>query len=132
MAGKSDYLEAKILDHLFGITPFSEPATVYLALFTATPSDAGGGTEVAGGSYARVAVTNDNTEWSRTGSVISNINALDFATASGVWGTVGWVGVFDAITAGNFLFWAPLLSTRTVNTTDQVGFAPGQLQFTED
>lgn len=132
MAGKSDYLEAAVLDHLFGITPLSAPATVYAGLFTATPSDAGGGTEVSGGSYARVAVTNDNTEWSRTGNVISNINALDFAAASALWGVVGWIGIFDTLTVGNLLFWAPLVSTRTVNISDQVGFAPGQLQFTED
>lgn len=132
MAGKSDYLEQKVLDHLFGIASYSAPATLYLALFTATPNDAGGGTEVTGGSYARKAVTNDNTEWQRSSSVVSNINALDFAAATATWGTIGWVGVFDALTSGNLLFWAPLVSTRTVNTSDQVGFAPGQLQFTED
>jgi hypothetical protein len=132
MAGKSDYLEGKVLDHLFGITPFSAPATLYAGLFTATPSDAGGGTEVAGGSYARQAITNDNTKWSRTGNVISNISAVDFPAATAVWGTVDWVGIFDALIAGNLLYWAPLLSARTINISDQVGFAPGQLQFTED
>lgn len=132
MAGKSDYLEYKVLDHLFGIASYSAPATLYLALFTAAPNDVGGGTEVTGGSYARKAVTNDNTEWSRSASTISNINALDFAAATAIWGTIGWVGVFDALTSGNLLFWAPLVASRTVNTSDQVGFAPGQLQFTED
>lgn len=132
MAGKSDYLEGKVLDHLFGIASYSAPATLYLALFTAAPSDSGGGTEVTGGSYARAAVTNDNTSWSRTSDTVSNLNAIDFAAATGVWGTIGWVGVFDAVSGGNLLFWAPLTSTRTVTTSDQVGFAPGQLQFIED
>jgi hypothetical protein len=132
MAGKSDYLEGKVLDHLFGIASYSAPATLYLALFTAAPSDSGGGTEVTGGSYARAAVTNNNTSWSRTADTVSNLNAIDFAAATGVWGTIGWVGVFDAVSGGNLLFWAPLTSTRTVTTSDQVGFAPGQLQFIED
>ena len=53
MAGsKSDYLENEILDHVLGGADYSRPATVYIALYTAAPTDAGGGTEVTGGSYA--------------------------------------------------------------------------------
>jgi hypothetical protein len=53
----SDYLEDAVLDHVFRNTALTSPTTVYVALYTATPSDAGGGTEVSGGSYARTAGT---------------------------------------------------------------------------
>ena len=53
MAGFSDYLEDKVLDHVFGGTSYTAPGTLYVALFTAAPSDSGGGTECSGGSYAR-------------------------------------------------------------------------------
>lgn len=132
MAGKSDYLEGKVLDHIFGLASFSAPATVYMALFTATPGDSGGGTEVTGGSYVRKAVTNDNTQWSRTGDTVTNLNAIDFVTPTADWGIVGWVGVYDASTSGNLLFWAALLSTQDIHNTDPVGFAPGSLTFVED
>lgn len=132
MAGKSDYLEQAILEHIFGISTYSPPATLYIGLYTSNPTDAGGGTEVSGGSYARVAVTNDDTKWNRTDSVVSNVDPIDFAQATALWGTITSVGVFDSSTGGNLLFWAPLTASRTVNNGDQVGFAIGQLQFVED
>ena len=54
MAGNlSDYLENKLIDHFLGTTSYTMPTPVYVALYTVTPSDAGGGTEATGGSYAR-------------------------------------------------------------------------------
>lgn len=129
---KSDYLEAKVLDDLFGIAAFTPPATVYVALLISAPTDAGGGTEVTGGSYARAAVTNDATNWTRTGSVVSNSAAITFAQASGAWGTVGWFELRDALTGGNQLFWGPLTTARTIVNGDTFSFAIAQLQFTED
>ncbi|MFX9081351.1 hypothetical protein ABTN40_19960, partial [Acinetobacter baumannii] len=63
MAGKSTYLANKVLDHLLGGTTYTPPWALYLALFTAAPTDEGGGTEVSGGDYARAAVLNDPTIW---------------------------------------------------------------------
>ena len=53
MAGFSDYLEDKVLDHVFGGTAYTAPTTLYVALYTVAPTDTGGGTEVSGGAYAR-------------------------------------------------------------------------------
>ena len=53
MSGFSDYLEDKVLDHVFGGNAFTAPTTLYVALYTVAPSDTGGGTEVSGGAYAR-------------------------------------------------------------------------------
>jgi len=52
MAGFSDYLEDKVLDHVFGGNSYTAPGALYVALFTVAPSDTGGGTEVTGGAYA--------------------------------------------------------------------------------
>ncbi len=65
-AALSDYLENKVIDDFLRATAYSPPATVYVALLTAAPNDTGGGTEVSGGNYARVAVTSATTAWNNT------------------------------------------------------------------
>jgi hypothetical protein len=134
MAGsKSDFLENEILDHVLGAAAYSAPATVYAALFTSSPSDAGGGTEVATGSYARVAITNNATNWpAAAGGSKSNGTAITFPTATANWGTIVAVGIFDASTAGNLLFWATLTNSRTVFTSDVLTFPAGSFIVTED
>ena len=89
----SDYLEGKIIDYVLRSGTFASPASVYLALFTATPSDAGGGTEVSGGSYTRKQLTGAfDAAASRT---TSNTSVITFPTATAVWGLVTSVGIFD-------------------------------------
>jgi len=133
MAGKSDYLENKVLDHILGNTAYSAPATVYFGLYTSNPTDAGGGTEVSGVSYARVSKTNNTTNFPNAVSgVKSNGTSVDFPTAGSAWGSVQSVGVFDAPTGGNLLYWAPLASAIVVPNGGQLSFAIGQLIFIED
>ena len=72
----SDYLEAALLDEIVGKTAYTMP-TAYAALFTVAPSDAGGGTEVSGGSYARVSTAGG--DWNAAASgAIDNANAITF------------------------------------------------------
>ena len=130
---KSDFLELHILDHMLGGPDYARPATVYVALFTSAPDDTGGGTEVAGGSYARVAVTNNTTNWpAASGGVKSNGAPITFAQATAPWGTVGWWAIFDALSGGNMLIWGTVTTPRTVATGDVPSFAVGQLIVTED
>lgn len=130
---KSDYLENEILDHVLGGGDYTRPATVYVALFTATPNDAGGGTEVTGGSYARAAVTNDSTNFpAASGGSKANGVAIDFATPTAGWGLVTSFGVFDAATDGNLLYYGDLGSSKTIDVDDDVSFPIGSLTFTED
>lgn len=107
MAGsKSDFLELELLDHVLGGGDYSRPATVYLALFTAAPTDSGGGTEVAAGDYARKAITNNNTNWPAASSGSKSLGVLqEFAAAEADWGTIVAFGIFDASTSGNLLYW---------------------------
>lgn len=145
MAALSDYAENKILDWLLRGQTFTPPATVYVALFTATPSDTGGGTEVSGGSYARVAVSSSLANWagtqsagsttasSGTGGTTSNNAAITFPAPTANWGSITSMGVFDASTSGNLLFYSTLTTPKTVNNGDAApSFAIGALTFQLD
>ncbi|MCX7016453.1 MAG: hypothetical protein NTW86_28500 [Candidatus Sumerlaeota bacterium] len=132
---KSDYLEAKVLDHILGGGDFARPATVYGALFTTAPTDAGGGVEVSGGSYARVGMTNNATNFpaaSGTTTIKQNGTAITFPRATASWGTVAAWALFDAATAGNLLFWGTLTTPKAVAIDDTPSFGPGALTITED
>ena len=123
----SDYLEGKIIDYVLRSGTFASPASVYLALFTATPSDAGGGTEVSGGSYARKQLTGAfDAAASRT---TSNTSVITFPTATAVWGLVTSVGIFDASTGGNLLFYGSFSSNLQVDTGDTLSIAAGALDI---
>lgn len=127
---KTDYLENALLDHVTGKTAYTKP-TAYVGLFTAAPSDAGGGTEVSGGSYARKVTA--GADWNAaSGGSVANANAITFATASGSWGTVTHFGVFDASSGGNLLRWAALTANKTIGSGDVASFAAGALVMTED
>ena len=135
MAGSfSDYLEAAVLNHVFGATSYSPPGTLYIALFTAAPSDSGGGTEVSGGSYARVAVTNNTTNFPNASGTSptskSNGTTITFPTASASWGTVVAFGIFDASSGGNLIAWADLTSNKTIGSGDTASFAVSSLAIT--
>lgn len=134
MAGKSDYLENKILDHILGGGDYTRPATLYVALFTAAPTDAGGGTEVTGGDYARLAVTNDATNFpAAAGGAKSNGAAFEFPEATDSWGDIVAFGLYDASTAGNLLMWNNLSNgPKTIDSGDTARFKAGDLDFTED
>lgn len=130
---KSNYLENKILDHVYGGGDYVRPATVYVALFTAAPSDAGGGTEVAGGSYARAAVTNDAVNFPPAGGgQKSNGTVITFAQATSGWGTVTHWAIFDALAGGNMLNWGALNTPKTIANGDQPQINVGGIVITED
>jgi hypothetical protein len=121
----SDYLETKVLDHVFGGTAYTAPATLYVALFTAAPSDSGGGTEVSGGGYARQTIA-----FTTSGDTTSNTAAVEFPTATANYGTVTHVGIFDASTAGNLMAWAALTASKTIETGDVFRIPLGDLDIT--
>lgn len=127
---KTDYAENKTLDHMTGKSTWGA-VTAYVALFTAAPSDAGGGTEVTGGSYARKSTAAG--DWNAaSGGSTSNANAITFPTASASWGTVTHFAIFDAASAGNMLRWAPLGTSKAIGNGDTASFAAGALVLTED
>jgi hypothetical protein len=131
MAGFSDYYESKVLDHMLRGTAFTPPSTVYVALFTAAPTDAGGGTEVSGGGYARQSVAFGAPSGTAP-TQIANSADVTFPVATASWGTVVAFGLFDAATAGNLLAWDNLTASKAIDVNDQAKFATGDLKVTLD
>lgn len=117
MSSFSDYTESLVLNWLFTTNSATRPTAWYVGLFTAAPSDPGGGTEVSGSAYARKATGTMTV--SGTATTATNDAAIEFAAASGGnWGTITHAAIFDASTGGNMLAWAPLTTSRTINDGD--------------
>ena len=128
MAGFSDYLEDKVLDHVFGGTAYTAPTTHYVALYTVAPTDTGGGTEVTGGAYARQ--TSTFTVSGTSPTTATNAAAVEYPTATADYGTVVAVGVFDASSSGNLLAYGNLTTSKTVSTGDVFRFNAGAIDIT--
>jgi len=129
MAGASDYLENKVLDHLLGRTTYTAPATLYVGLWTAQlDDDATGSTagEVGVSGYARVSVTNDVTNWpNASNGSKSNAQIINFGQAQSAWGQIRSVALLDANTAGNVLFISQLNPSIYIDAYDPVRFLIG-------
>ena len=127
----TNFLSNKALDHLSGGTSLTANSTLHFALFTSAPSLAGGGTEVSGGSYARVAITNNSSLWaSAVDGVKKNASLVSFDAATASWGTVTHVGIYDATTSGNLLWFGALQSSAAVASGDTVQFAIDAISIT--
>lgn len=128
---KTDYLELKLLDHVFGGAAFAAPATVYVALYTVSPGEATLGTEANYAGYARVAVTNNLSNFP-SGNPKSNGTVFTFPVATGdQTGNIAAVGLWDA-TQTNMLAYSTLTVAKPVLSGDTPSFAVGALVFTED
>lgn len=128
MAGFTDYLETKVLDHVFGGTSYTAPSTLYVALFTAAPSDSGGGTEVStsGTAYARQTIT-----FTTSGGTTSNTSAVEYSTATGSgYGTVVSMALFDSATSGNMLAYGNLTVSKSVSAGDVFRFNASAIDIT--
>jgi len=121
------------------------PVNLYVGLFTANPSDTGGGTEVTGNAYARVAVASSMANWAGTqaaasttastgtSGTTSNNGVITFPTPTpSGWGTVTGMAIFDQLTGGNMLIWSALTTSKTINAGDSVTFPAAALTFQVD
>lgn len=126
MAEFSNYLENALINATLRATTYTSPATVYVSLWTSDPTDAGSGTEVSGGSYARTSVTFA----SPSGGVTTNSADVTFPQATASWGTVGWIGINDASTSGNLLYHTALDTSKTIDSGDIFKIASGSLSVT--
>ena len=124
----SNYLENALLNGTLNGTTYTAPTTVYVSLFTTDPTDAGSGTEVSGGSYARTAVT-FATASGTSGSVATDAD-VTFPTCTSSWGVVGWIGINDAASGGNLLYHTALDTAKTIDSGDIFKIATGNLSVT--
>jgi len=122
----TNFLETEILDHVFAGAAYTAPSTKYLALFTAiADGEAGSVTELSGNAYARQTVA-----FTTSGNTTSNNAAVEFPTATGNWGTVTHVGVYDASSSGNLMAYATLSASKTIETGDVFRVPSGDLDIT--
>jgi hypothetical protein len=128
MSALSDYSEKLLLDWLMTSGSATRPTAWYVALYTAAPSDSGGGTEVSGNGYVRKAVAFDAA--STPGGTTSNTGAVSFTASGGVWGTITHIGIFDAETSGNLLWHGSLTASKAVGDGDTIEFAIGNIDLT--
>jgi len=134
MSALSNYAEQNLLDLIFNKDAFTGPST-YVALFTSDPGDDASGTEVSGGSYARVLVYDNGSgspDWTvaavdGTAYAVENDDDITFATATASWGTVTHVAIFDAITSGNLLYHGALDESKTIGNGDVFKISAGNL-----
>jgi hypothetical protein len=126
MSEMSNYLENALINVTLRATSYTAPTTVYVSLWTSDPTDAGSGTEVSGGSYARTAVTFA----APSNGVTTNNADVTFPTATASWGTVGWIGINDALTTGNLLYHTPLDTSKTIDSGDIFKISTGNLSVT--
>jgi hypothetical protein len=161
MSAKSNYLEAKILDHILRNTSFSQPSALVLALFvTGSASDATVeghaeansntwlGYEIATSTgYARAAITFNPAQTaigtdessgaeddvtSATGPAVSTGIEFD-NNGSGDFGTVTWFGIYDNAThnAGNLLYFGKLTASKAIANGDTLRFAQNSITIKE-
>ena len=124
MSGLSNYLENKLLDHALRNTSYTPVATVYLALYVGSPTDAGtGGAEVAA---TRQAVTFG----AASSGTVSNSSSISFTSMPAV--TVTHIGVYDASTGGNLLLHGALSSSVVATSGDTFTIAANDLDITLD
>ncbi len=122
----SNFLENAIINATLRNTTYTSVATVYVSLWTSDPTDAGSGTEVSGGSYARTAVTFG----APSNGVTTNSANVTFPTATGTWGTVGWIGINDALSGGNLLYHTALDASKSITSGDIFQITTGNLSVT--
>ena len=140
----TNFAENKIVDALVRGQALGAPSTWYIGLDTAACTEAGGGTEVTGGSYARAAVSGTLAAWagtqssgsttasSGTGGTTSNNASIPFATPTANWGTVVSVRWWDAASAGNAWVCTTLGASQTINSGNTVSFPVGSLTLQID
>lgn len=123
----SDTFETTTLKWLLTADAVTRPTAWYIGLFTAAPSDAGGGTEVSGGSYARKSVA-----FTVSGNLATNSAAVEFDVATANWGTITDIAVFDAVSGGNMIAYATLTASKTISNGDVLRIPLNDLDITMD
>ena len=136
----TDFYENKLVDRDFRGQTYTPPTSLYIGLDTGACTEAGGGTEVTGGSYARVAIVSSLANWagtqgagttvasSGTSGLTSNNVAVTFPAPTANWGTVVSFRIWDASTSGNALICQTRTTSKTINNGDAApSFAAGQL-----
>jgi len=124
----SNYVRTNTLSAWLQNVSFTRPTVLYVALFTNNPTAANTGTEVSGGGYARAAATFSTPVISGDRAVVQNTAEIDFPQLTASAGTAAYVGIMDARTGGNLLFYEPLPTAMALEEGYTPYFSAGQLK----
>jgi hypothetical protein len=126
----TNYAEDQVLKWAFTTGSVTRPTDWYVGLFTAAPGETGGGTEVSGNGYGRKAATFSVSGTAPT--TATNTGAIEFDAATGSWGTITHVAIFDAVTSGNMIAYAALSTSKVVGENDIFRIQTSNLSITLD
>ena len=124
----SNTFETHVLQYVFTTDSVTRPTSWYVGLFTADPTDTGSGaTEISGNSYARVSAS-----FTVSGNAATTSAAVEFAAATGSWGTISHIGIFDASTGGNLIAHSALTASKAIANGDVFRIPSGDIDITLD
>lgn len=124
----SNTFETHVLQYVFTADSVTRPTAWYVGLFTADPTDTGSGaTEITGNNYSRVSAT-----FSVSGATATTTAAVEFAAATGSWGTISHIGIFDASSGGNLIAHSALSASKAIGTGDVFRIPTGDIDITLD
>lgn len=116
----SDYMKPLIVNHMLGVSSYTMPSSVYLAVIDDS------GDEFTGGGYARSETAFDPA----ASKEIANADEEDYGTASGDLGTAEEWRLYDASSSGNVLVFGEWDSPAEVLNGDGYKVAEGGLTIT--
>lgn len=124
----SNTFETHVLQYVFTTTSVTRPTAWYVGLFTADPTDTGSGaTEITGNNYSRVSAT-----FTVSGNAATTSAAVEFAAATGSWGTISHIGIFDASSGGNLIAHSALTASKAIASGDVFRIPTGDIDITLD
>ena len=124
----SNTFETHVLQYVFTTGSVTRPTAWYVGLFTADPTDTGSGaTEITGNNYSRVSAT-----FTVSGNAATTSAAVEFSAATGSWGTISHIGIFDASSGGNLIAHSALSASKAIGTGDVFRIPTGDLDVTLD
>jgi hypothetical protein len=140
MSAFSNFLEGKIVDHVLRGTTYTSPGVVYLALFTADPTEAGNGPECNTSTnypgYVRVSCgATPSSAWSEidANGMTQNQNVITFPAVGGASPvTVTHWALFDALSSGNMLYYGAMAAPKQLDPADVASFPANTLKITHN
>ncbi len=129
MPGISRQTRQDLLDYFFGISTWSQPADIYIALYTTAPTSTGGGVEVSAGGYERKLFNTCNTATVSERPTATNNGNIEFPLATEDWGNIVAYGFYDSLTGGNFLGYGNMTISKEVSSGDYAVFQDGDLSI---
>ncbi|OPA77473.1 hypothetical protein BVG16_13540 [Paenibacillus selenitireducens] len=126
----SNFLATSLLNQVFRNTNYARPTTVYVALYTSNPTAADTGAEVSTGAYKRMAITLGAPVIENSKQTIKNSADVAWSVATADWGLVSHIGIRDALTGGNLLYFGSLDTPRSILVNDVFKLLTGSVVLT--